>query len=131
MSGLPDHMTSEHKSTIENVILRAAIQSDHIEDIRPSSINYEDEMPSEDPESVVKNVVAEEVQINIDPDSNLGTERLFFRIKANIDKEGELVNWIRINDGPNRFVAQGESNVNKEMVANLAEGIDHYLEENY
>lgn len=131
MSGLPDHMTSEHKSTIENVILRAAIQSDHIEDIRPSSINYEDEIPSEDPEAVVKNVVAEEVQINIDPNSNLGTERLFFRIKANIDKEGELVNWIRINDGPNRFVAQGESNVNKEMVANLAEGIDHYLKENY
>lgn len=131
MSDLPDHMTSKHKSTIENVILRAAIQSDHIEDIRPSSINYEDEIPSEDPEAVVKNVVAEEVQINIDPDSNLGTERLFFRIKANIDKEGELVNWIRINDGPNRFVAQGESNVHKEMVANLAEGIDHYLEENY
>lgn len=131
MSGLPDHMTSEHKSTIENVILRAGIQSDHIEDIRPSSINYEDEIPSEDPEAVVKNVVAEEVQINIDPNSNLGTERLFFRIKANIDKEGELVNWIRINDGPNRFVAQGESSMHKEMVANLAEGIDHYLEENY
>lgn len=131
MTSLPSNMSSEHESTIQSIILRAGIQSEYIEDIRPASISYQDEIPSEDCEKPTKNVVAEEVQVNIDPDSDLRTNRLFLRIKANIDKNSELVNWICINDGPNRFVAQSESNVHKEMMAELSEGIDNYLEKNY
>lgn len=131
MEDIPDHMSSKHKSTIENIVLRAGIQSDHIEDIRPASINYQDEIPDDNPEESTKNVVAEEVQINIDSNSDLRIGRLFLRIKANIDKNNDIVNWICIRDGPNRLVAQGESAAHKDMVAELAESTDKYLENNY
>lgn len=131
MSSLPKHMNENHKSTIESNILRAGIQSDYVEDIRPASIDYEHQVQSDDKSSATRNVVAKEVQINLDSESDLNTQRVFFRIIANVDKDNELVNWIRIKDGPNRFVAQAEHAMHKERVSSLANGIDSYLENNY
>lgn len=130
MKGLPEDMSDTHKSTIENTVLRAGMMSDYIEDIRPASMEYEHETSSGGGDHT-RNVIAKEVQFNIDPDSELDTGRVFFRLVANVGTDGELVHWIRIMDGPNRFVAQGEHSMHKERVSSLARGLDNYLEENY
>lgn len=131
MSGLPEKMSNQHKSTIENNLLRTGIKSEYVDDIRPSSIEYEYQTPSGGSDSNTRNVVAKEVQINIDPDAELDTGRVFFRVIANIGIDGGIVHWIRIMDGPNRIVAQGEHAMHKERVSSLATGLDKYLERNY
>lgn len=131
MSNLPKSMSGKQKSHIESTLMRAGMKSEYIQDIVPATFEYQDAMPTENLDSCDKNIICEKVQIDLENNSNVDAGRLFFNVKANIDKKSEIVNWISVTDGPNRQVANVQHAQHSKRAENLMKQIDSYISNNY